>query len=208
MKARLPRLSMLVRPKTKWTKSNNEDLLRWVALINRSKQMILMMTTERSMVSGAHLSSIRTKWSPVPMNESAFWEWHLHKCTPCNNASHLCRTEWWVRHRWLDRVWVQGDVTASSTADHLSLLWRMRTWQMHRNQEVVLVRIHSLKLKEWCLVCSAACVLLWPQSSDGAVTVKMMKSIISSEPVQTPFRDSEMTSRKIIKSWRIVLRHL
>ena len=207
MKARLRRLSMLVKPKTKWTKSS-EGQLQWMASINRSKQMILTMIMEMNMVSGAHRSNIRIKWSKALMNESAFSEWHLLKCTPCSNDSHLCRTEWWVRLRWRGRVWVLGVEIASSTAGHLYLLSRTRTWQMHKNQAMVMVRIHSLKLKGWCLVCLAACGLLWPQSLDGAATVKMMKSIISSEPAQTPFKDSEMTSRKIIKSLQMVLRHL
>ena len=207
MRVRLRRPSMLVRPKTKWTKSSNDDLLRWTALINRFKQMMATMTMELNMASGAHLSNIRIKWSQALMNESASSEWHLLKCTPCNNASHLCRTGWWVRLRWLGRVWVLGVVTASSTADHPFLLSRTRTWQMHRNQVVVLVRIHSLKLKEWCLVCLVACGLLSLRSLDGVETETMMKYIISNVLAQTPFKDSEMTSKKITESCQMELRH-
>ena len=207
MRVRLRRPSTPAKPKTKWTRSSNEDLLRWAALINRFKQMMASMITERSMASGAHLSNIRIKWSPVPMSESASSEWHLLKCTRCNNASHLCRTGWWVRLRWLGRVWVLGVVTVSSTADHLSLLSRTRTWQMHRNQAVVLVRIHSLKLKVWCLVCLVACGLLSLRSLDGVETGTMMKYIISNVLAQTPFKDSEMTSKKITESCQMELRH-
>ena len=206
MKVRLRKLSMLVRPKTKWTKSN-VDQLQWMALINRFKQMILMMTMERNMASGAHLSNIRIKWSLALMKELAFSVWHLLKCTPCNNVSHLCRPEWWERRQWHGRVWVLGVVTASSTADHLSLLSRTRTWRIHKNQAMMLIKMHSLKLKGSCLACSAVCGLLLPRSLDGAETETMMKSLISNEQALTPYRDSEMTSRKTLESCQMELRH-
>ena len=209
MRVRQRRLSMLVKLKMKWTKSRCEGQLHRMVWTNRFRQMILTMTTVKKMASGAHLSNIRNKWSPDPMRELAFLGWHLLKCTPCNNDNHLCRTEWWVRRPWHGRVWVQGDGTASSTADHPYLLSLTRTWRMHKIQAVVLlVKIHNLRLKEWCLVCLAVCGLLSPLFSDGAVIEMMMKSLISNVPALIPSKDSEMTSKTITESCQMELRHL